>query len=97
MQELMSEHRLGGSATLGGTTIIPIETVIYSAGEMDGGVWLNGSVEPMALIIIKSGTVKVLDIKLGEISLQDIQEAAPELTGKIDQRINQISDGVGER
>jgi hypothetical protein len=92
MEKVMSEHRLGETAILENMTVIPVEKVVYSAGEMGKSLWLTGAVEPIAVIIVTSGGVTALDLNACEISLRDIQKMAPNLSEKIDQRISQISD-----
>lgn len=75
----LSEHRLGKPVKAGDVTIIPVNAIYFSADDVGGGYLVNGTIEPLAVIIVSPGGAKAVDMDGRELSHQEIVEMAPEL------------------
>jgi hypothetical protein len=86
----MNDLGVGAATTIGDITLVPLFTIQTLCIEQQNIFWLNGTVEPFAVVIIEPRGVRAVGVDEGELSVDVLAQKIPEL----DSVIRRWSSGV---
>ncbi len=81
----MSELRMGKPIYLNGTNIIPVENVYLRNYALRKGFWLDGSREPVSIVVCDAHGVRALNIQAHELSLTELIRDVPGLEAVLEE------------
>lgn len=75
----MNELRVGTAAQVGDVTLIPLFRIELSRIQQADFLWLNGTAEPFAVVIIEPGGTRAVAVDEGELDVERLVQQMPEL------------------
>lgn len=79
----MNELRVGKAAQVGDVTLIPLLRIELSHIQQRDFLWLNGTAEPFAVVMIEPEGARAVGIDASELALDTLLELIPELEATI--------------
>ena len=80
---MMNDLVVGAAKTVGDITLIPLFTIQTFCIEQQNMFWLNGTVEPFAVVIIEPAGVRAVGVDEGDLAVDVLAEKIPELDAVI--------------
>lgn len=75
----MNGLQVGQPMTLDGITLIPIGLIQVTGHEQRDQYWFHGTLDPLAVVIQGAGGASAWDIGGGDLALEDLIAAVPDL------------------
>lgn len=75
----MNELRIGKATQVGDVTLIPLFRIELSHIQQPDFLWLNGTAEPFAVVMIELEGARAVGIDASELALDTLLELIPEL------------------
>lgn len=79
----MSELRVGKAAQVGDVMLIPLFRIELTSIQQPDFLWLNGTAEPFAVVIIEPGGTRAVGVDEGELDVERLVQQMPELEALI--------------